>query len=323
MGTDKSAIFIDAGFLLAIGGQRTVGTSLRSAVTVDYRQLIEGLFKACDALRGLDPLRMYWYDAARDGLPTYDHKTIAGTSGVKLRLGRISVNGDQKGVDLKLGLDLVGLARNRAVSVAFLMSGDDDLGEAVEQAQDLGMQVVLLALPKKENRLGVDSVAEDLALRVDSIELLDESLLSGAFKRTQGVPRQPPAPQAPKPAPPTTTLTRVLPRPVPSAQPASSTQPAPSAQPEIIHTSDSTQAHWPGILQIAVDVGTRVAENWLATATQGDLNHLREERPLLPLEVDRVLIKDCASRIGEPKTDIQDVRKALRASFWEHLDELN
>lgn len=310
MGTDKSAIFIDAGFLLAIGGQRTVGTSLRSAVTVDYRQLIEGLFKACDTLRGLDPLRMYWYDAAKDGLPMNDHKTIAGTSGVKLRLGRISVNGDQKGVDLKLGLDLVGLARNRAASVAFLMSGDDDLGEAVEQAQDLGMQVVLLALPKKENRLGVDSVSEDLALRVDSIEFLDESLLSGAFKRTQSVPKQPVAPQAPKPAPPTTTLTRVLPR---SAQ---------HPQPEIIHTSGSSPVSWPAVLQIAVDVGAKVAENWLATATQGDVNHLKEERPVLPLEVDRVLIKDSASRIGEAKTDIQDVRRALRASFWEHLDEL-
>lgn len=311
MSMDKSAIFIDAGFLLAIGGQRTVGTSLRSAVTVDYRQLIEGLFKACDALRGLDPLRMYWYDAAKDGLPTNDHKTVAGTSGVKLRLGRISVNGDQKGVDLKLGLDLVGLARNRAASVAFLMSGDDDLGEAVEQAQDLGMQVVLLALPKKENRLGVDSVSEDLALRVDSIEFLDDSLLTGAFKRTQTVPKQPSVPQIPKPAPPTTTLTRVLPK------------NAPAPQPEILHTSDSASLLWPNILQIAADVGARVAENWLATVTQGDVNHLREERPLLPLEVDRVLIKDCASRIGEAKTDIQDVRKALRASFWEHLDELN
>ena len=46
---------------------------------------------------------------------------------VKLRLGRFGVDGQQKGVDLRIGLDLVAHARNGAADVFFLVSGDDDL----------------------------------------------------------------------------------------------------------------------------------------------------------------------------------------------------
>ena len=46
------------------------------------------------------------------------------------------------------------------------------------------------------------------------------------------------------------------------------------------------------------------------------------DRPILPVEIDRVLLKDCAQRIGEYKTDLQGVRRTLREAFWQKLDEL-
>src|SRR6185312_9789782 len=119
--TTQSAIFVDAGFLLAVGGQHTAGTSLRSAFRVGYEQLVEGLAAIAREDCGLPLLRTYWYDASRDGLFTDQHKRIGMVDGVKVRLGRISYSGEQKGVDLRLALDLVGLARSGAVSVVYLV----------------------------------------------------------------------------------------------------------------------------------------------------------------------------------------------------------
>lgn len=98
-------------------------------------------------------------------------------SGVKVRLGRMSVDGTQKGVDLELGLDLVGVARNRAARTVFLLSGDDDLAEAVEAAQDFGIKVVLVGFEDPNHKLGVTSVAKHLTRRLDSVITLPAELV--------------------------------------------------------------------------------------------------------------------------------------------------
>ncbi len=90
---------------------------------------------------------MHWYDSARNGVPDPQQERIGELSKVKLRLGRFGVNGEQKGVDLRIGLDLVAHARNGASDVFFLVSGDDDLTEAVDEAQVNGVQVVVFAVP--------------------------------------------------------------------------------------------------------------------------------------------------------------------------------
>ena len=43
----QSAIFVDAEFLLAVGGTQIAGTSLRSAFSVDFETLIQGLTDRC------------------------------------------------------------------------------------------------------------------------------------------------------------------------------------------------------------------------------------------------------------------------------------
>lgn len=75
-------------------------------------------------------------------------------------------------------------------------------------------------------------------------------------------------------------------------------------------------------LRTVGEAGASVADNWYVNTTQRELTELQADRPLLPPEIDRVLLKDCAQQIGEWKTDIQLVRRALRASFWDRLDEL-
>ena len=50
----------------------------------------------------------------------------------------------QKGVDTLLVLDLLRGAQARAYDDAILISGDDDISEAVQAAQDLGRRVTLV-----------------------------------------------------------------------------------------------------------------------------------------------------------------------------------
>ena len=339
--TTQSAIFVDAGFLLAIGGQHMVGTSLRSAFRVDYERLVEGIAATAREDSSLPVLRTYWYDASRDGLFTDHHKRIGMVDGVKVRLGRISYSGEQKGVDLRLALDLVGLARSGAVSVVYLVSGDDDLAEAVEEAQDLGVQVKLIGLRQPETRIGLASVAEHLALCVDGITELPAELLRKTFSRTvtQG---SMPGPGVHAIAGTTTARPEGTPvrpqRPVPGPSPAhipantGQLPYVPPAGPQLVHSSSkenaalatggASEASDSALLRAVGEVGASVADNWFVNTTQRELTELQADRPLLPPEIDRVLLKDCAQQIGEWKTDIQVVRRALRASFWDRLDEL-
>ncbi len=258
------------------------------------------------------------------------HKRIGLIPGVKVRLGRIAFSGEQKGVDLKLGLDMVGIARNRAASVAFLVSGDDDLAEAVEDAQDLGVKVVLIGLEKPDHRLGVASVAEHLALQVDSIITLPPDLIESCI--TKQVAAEPiPAPAAPAPAVPLPEAPVTVARPHPVPTPGKPKPPILTpgsrfqrSESQVVFTSSATGSSGAegNPMDVAYEVGASLATNWYGSVTQNDVNELLADRPILPPEIDRVLLKDCAQRIGEWKTDIQAVRRTLRLAFWEKLDEL-
>jgi uncharacterized LabA/DUF88 family protein len=291
---------------------------------VNYEKLIQGILKRTAEHSGQDVLRVYWYDVSKDALFTDQHKSIGLLPDVKVRLGRISFNGEQKGVDLKLGLDLVGVARNRAASTAFLVSGDDDLAEAVEEAQDLGMKVVLVGLDNPDHRLGVQSVAEHLALRVDSIIALPASLIEECFtKYVAEEPRPMPALTIKLPVP-----VAKAPAPGPRRHGNEYSSPDTEARNEA-HLVYSSGGSGPDFLpaddnpvDVAFDVGESMAASWYGTVTQGELNDLLADRPILPTDIDRVFLKDCVQRIGEYKTDLQGVRRALREACGTSLDQL-
>lgn len=322
-------------FLLSLGGHRAAGTTLRSSFTTHYESLVHGIVQTVKKNTGLSNLRVFWYDASKDGLFTEQHKRIGLIPGVKVRLGRISYNGEQKGVDLRLALDLVGVARNRSASIAYLVSGDDDLAEAVEEAQDLGMKVVLLAVEKSESRLGVASVAEHLALTADCIETISDQLLDSAFTRVlrwdKGHSEKTSLiASAPTAASPKQFSKQLVPTPAVMAQKyANKLVSQVGTEAEVVYSSGGESSGYHGSaayeqleLKRAEEIGAKVAESWLALTTQGDVMELLADKPQLPLEIDRTLLRDCAQVLGEWKTDQQKIRRALRSAFWEYLNRL-
>ncbi|MCY4372113.1 MAG: NYN domain-containing protein [bacterium] len=143
---DRYAIFVDAGYVYAAGGELCCGTKSRKQFELDVPELRDHLNGIALRATGLSALRMYWYDAAPYDGPTPEHRTIASLANIKLRLGRIK-SYRQKGVDALIYHDLVNLARERAISDAFLVSGDEDLREGVRTVQGFGVRVTLIGIP--------------------------------------------------------------------------------------------------------------------------------------------------------------------------------
>lgn len=167
------AIYVDVGYLISSAATRVTGTSLRRGVHVNHAALIDGLIAAAEQDSGLPLLRVNWYDSGvrPGGMPDIHQEEIGLLPRVKLRLGRLSYSGEQKGVDLRIGLDLATQGRGRIVDVMYLVSGDDDLSEAVEEAQGHGVQVIILAVPAQSGR--PHAVAKHLHRTADALILID------------------------------------------------------------------------------------------------------------------------------------------------------
>lgn len=180
--SDHCIFMIDAGYLLAASATKSTGSSMRRGINVDYAHLLAGLLQAAEQDCGLPALRAVWYDAARGGQPTEEHRQIGRLPSTKIRIGRISaVTGEQKGVDLRLALDLIGISRADRVEVIYLISGDDDLAEAVEQAQEQGVKVVLLGVPAATTRTGVSSASDNLVITVDRVLAIPDKVLQDSI----------------------------------------------------------------------------------------------------------------------------------------------
>lgn len=92
-------------------------------------------------------LRIYWYDGAVVGSrPTTEQALLANSDDVKLRLGFVNSQGEQKGVDSLIVTDLIELARLKSISDAVLLSGDEDVRVGVQIAQNHGVRVHLLGI---------------------------------------------------------------------------------------------------------------------------------------------------------------------------------
>jgi len=174
---DRSAIFVDAGYFLAAGGSFTQGSSRRGEFVCDYEQAVSGLARlALEHSEGMPSLRTYWYDGAPDAVPTTDHLRIGALPYVKVRLGRV-IQGEQKGVDALIYRDLMTLARERAITRAYLLSGDEDLREGVVAAQDMGVQVILMGIPTTQRA----NQSATLIREVDELLILSEEFLRPLF----------------------------------------------------------------------------------------------------------------------------------------------
>ncbi|MBH5336859.1 NYN domain-containing protein [Streptomyces pactum] len=164
------AIFADAGYVYAAAGRLVAGTEDRRTFALDAEGFIDAFI---DKARAIFPdsrlLRVYWYDGARRRIHTAEQQRIAELPDVKVRLGNLNANNQQKGVDSLIRGDLESLARHRAIGDAVLIGGDEDLVSAVEAAQGYGARVHLWGIDAVEGR----NQAEPLLWEVDSQRTFD------------------------------------------------------------------------------------------------------------------------------------------------------
>src|ERR1700740_3246130 len=191
----RYAVMVDVGYIYAAAGELLFGTSSRRDYRVDAVGLIQAITPlAYDQFRG-ELLRVYWYDAARDRVPTFDQRVIAQMPWVKLRLGNLNARGQQKGVDAQIRADMEALARHRAITDAILIAGDEDMVPAVEAAQAYGVLVHLWGV---EPPFGTNQ-AERLVWEADTVEVLDRPFLEPYFTRQPTAAEQPAAAGQPGP----------------------------------------------------------------------------------------------------------------------------
>jgi uncharacterized LabA/DUF88 family protein len=195
---DRCALFVDAGYLLAEGGKLCCGTKKRNSVACDYDRIVSALAKLATENCTLPVLRVYWYDGAREAIPTLDHLAIAELANVKLRLGRLS-GGKQKGVDALIFRDLMTLARERAVATAFLFAGDEDLREGVVAAQDMGVRVVVVGVESTEDGNQSEALVREsdqrIELSADYLKAYISRTGSAQASSTISIPHAAPTPQ--------------------------------------------------------------------------------------------------------------------------------
>src|SRR5258708_1784459 len=175
----RYAIMVDVGYIYASAGELLFSAASRREYRVDADRLISALIRqADDHVRG-QLLRVYWYDAARDRVPTFDQRVIAQMPLVKLRLGNLNARGQQKGVDAQIRADMEALARHRAITDSVLIAGDEDMVPAVEAAQAFGVRVHLWGI---EPPYGTNQ-AERLGWESDTVDGLDGSFLRPYFTK--------------------------------------------------------------------------------------------------------------------------------------------
>src|SRR5512132_2316381 len=175
----RYAIMVDVGYIYAAAGELLFSSASRREYRVDTDKLIQALTRHADnQVRG-ELLRVYWYDAARDRVPTIDQRVIAQMAWVKLRLGNLNARGQQKGVDAQIRADMEALARHRAITDSVLIAGDEDMVPAVEAAQAFGVLVHLWCI---EPPYGTNQ-AERLVWESDTVDVLEGAFLRPYFAK--------------------------------------------------------------------------------------------------------------------------------------------
>jgi uncharacterized LabA/DUF88 family protein len=292
----RYAVIVDVGYIYAAAGELLFNTSSRREFRVDADKLIGALTRHADGFVRGELLRVYWYDAARDRVPTIDQRVIAQMAWVKLRLGNLNARGQQKGVDAQIRADMEALARHRAVTDAVLIAGDEDMVPAVEAAQAFGVRVHLWGV---EPPFGTNQ-AERLVWEADTVEVLDRPFLEPYFTR------QPTAVEQPVPV--------VVSPSVPSPAQLFGERPAPPPYrhaPKPVATSPRLGPD----RERVEEAGEHVAHKWILTRGADNIRDLLPG-PILPPVIDKELLVDAEKELGLSLRPYQEAREWLRDAFW-------
>jgi hypothetical protein len=189
---DRVAVFVDAGYVFAQGSVLLTGRKRpRRELQFDAMRAVAKMSSFAADVSGLPVLRLYWYDGTSSG-PTPQHLSLAYLPGVKLRLGFVNSVGEQKGVDSLIVTDMIELARNRAMSEAVLLSGDEDLRVGVQQAQSFGVRIHLVGIKPARG-----SQSTFLLQEADSTHVWDEATIAQFLEyrpRAEVLEQAPPPP---------------------------------------------------------------------------------------------------------------------------------
>jgi len=312
----RYAVLVDVGYIYAAAGELLFGSSSRRDFRVDAVPLIQVITKHADELIRGELLRVYWYDAARDRVPTIDQRVIAQMPWVKLRLGNLNARGQQKGVDAQIRADMEALARHRAITDSVLIAGDEDMVPAVEAAQAFGVRVHLWGI---EPPYGTNQ-AERLVWESDTVDVLEGAFLRPYFVKnpTAVDPRSDqalgPSATAPTPSPSqlfgerhtrSATRTGGFPaiRDTGSFPAIRDTGPMPRLGPDRIRVEEA---------------GEHVAQKWILTRGRDNIRDLLPG-PILPPVIDKELLVDAEKELGLSLRPYQEAREWLRDAFWERV----
>ncbi|MHB2021825.1 MAG: NYN domain-containing protein [Mycobacteriales bacterium] len=275
----RVSIFVDAGYLFKQGAGAVLGAKLgRREVQLDARRFVSDLAEwLCIAHPEEELLRTYWYDGAAKGVPTSEQLDVAALPFVKVRLGRINSAGQQKGVDTLMVRDLMVLSQERSIQRAVVLSGDEDLREGIEYAQDRGVRVAVVGIDAQ----GDLSQSPELVREADEALVLPEGLLSSSLTRVS--------------RPRTVAIAETAHR-SPSTTPSLGTPGSLASNPFATHAAAFTR-------------------EWLAKAPAGAMANLVAGRPAIPRDIDAQMLRFAVERSGV-RTIGDDDRRAMRAIFW-------
>jgi len=328
----RYAIFVDAGYLYAASGALLLGCGSRREYRVAAEKLIKALTDHADEQRRGELLRVYWFDAAPKRQPTVDQRVIANLPLVKLRLGNLNAQGQQKGVDAQLRADLEALARHRAITDAVLLAGDEDMLPAVEAAQRYGVRVHLWGVEPTHG----SNQAEWLVWESDTVEVLAADFLRPYFTKAKVLPVPAPgsaaavrdaaaAAQRANPVPSPSQVFAGKPpsvKPVPAAVRA--TVPVPGGATPATVAASMNSAAAPADVKLGPDrdhmleIGEHVAQKWIFERGRDNIRDLLPG-PILPPVIDKELLIEAEKTLGSSLRPYQEARTWLRDGFWERV----
>ncbi|WP_184786160.1 NYN domain-containing protein [Phytomonospora endophytica] len=315
----RYSILIDVGYLYAAAAEVLLGATSRREYKVDAEKLIGTLIaRAAERLMDGELLRVYWFDAARDRVPTVDQRVIAQMDYVKVRLGNLNSRGQQKGVDAMIRADLEQLARHRAINEAILLAGDEDMVPAVEIAQAYGVRVHLWGV---EPPYGTNQ-AERLVWEADTVEILPADFCRAHFTKigtaAAGAARVAAAPQ-PGEVLPEPTLGPPSPASVFGARHSVAvTMSAADAWENLERAKPRLTTKEAADRAAIEETGEYVAHKWILTRGQDNIRDLLPG-PTLPTVIDKELLVEAEKTLGYSLRDLPEARIWVRDGFWDRV----
>lgn len=142
----STTIFIDAGYLTAVSKRKNKKFNFVKL----SKELATGTWNKTIVYDALPKFN----DATRYSKTQRFHSALRKLDKFEVKLGRLQYYKDhstrQKGVDMKIGIDLVQMSMKQEFTHAVLISGDSDFLYAVQKAKEAGIHVTLAHFPETQ-----------------------------------------------------------------------------------------------------------------------------------------------------------------------------